>query len=75
MFDCSICLSITAARMSEIDVLQEMRKSIDLETARDSINNRMSLTRSTSNTTLFGFEDVLQVSINVSPVVLSSILH
>jgi len=65
--------------MSEIDMLQEMRKSIELETLRDSNSNnnnnnnnntsdstnRMSLTRSTSNTTLFAMEEVLQVSINV----------
>jgi hypothetical protein len=63
---------ISAAIMSEIDMLQEMRKSIELETLRDSnnnntsdSNNRMSLTRSTSNTTLFAMEEVLQVSINV----------
>ena len=61
-------------------MLQEMRKSIELETLRDSNSNnnnnnnnnntsdstnRMSLTRSTSNTTLFAMEEVLQVSINV----------
>jgi hypothetical protein len=65
---------ISAEIMSEIDMLQEMRKSIELETLRDSNNNnnntsdstnRMSLTRSTSNTTLFAMEEVLQVSINV----------
>ena len=77
-FDCSFCFfRISAEIMSEIDMLQEMRKSIELETLRDSNSNnnnnnntsdstnRMSLTRSTSNTTLFAMEEVLQVSINV----------